>query len=284
VKILTWNVQWFKGLDEVVDIKRVIEHARSMADFDAICMQEVAVNYRALTRETEPDQIKTLRALLPGFEVVFSPAVDELSPCGGFRRQFGNVVASRVPIRQIQHFALPHPPAASSEPTPSMPRIALDCTLQAPWGPVRLMTTHLEYYNEAARHAQARALRELHLQSCALAAQQPKPQPGSPYELKPHTMDALLCGDFNFEHDSPEHASIIEPGQSAAWVNSWDLLHPGKPYPATFRIFDRTYGPEPVGCDFFFVSPSLGRRVQELVVDQQTQASDHQPVVITLRD
>jgi endonuclease/exonuclease/phosphatase family metal-dependent hydrolase len=247
-------------------------------------MQEVAVNYRALTRETEPDQIKTLRALLPGFEVVFSPAVDELSPCGGFRRQFGNVVASRVPIRQIQHFALPHPPAASSEPTPSMPRIALDCTLQAPWGPVRLMTTHLEYYNEAARHAQARALRELHLQSCALAAQQPKPQPGSPYELKPHTMDALLCGDFNFEYDSPEHASIIEPGQSGAWVNSWEFLHPGKPYPATFRIFDRTYGPEPVGCDFFFVSPSLGKRVQELVVDQQTQASDHQPVVITLRD
>ena len=165
-----------------------------------------------------------------------------------------------------------------------MPRIALDCTLQAPWGPVRLMTTHLEYYNEAARHAQARALRELHLQSCALAAQQPKPQPGSPYELKPHTMDALLCGDFNFEYDSPEHASIIEPGQSGAWVNSWEFLHPGKPYPATFRIFDRTYGPEPVGCDFFFVSPSLGKRVQELVVDQQTQASDHQPVVITLRD
>jgi endonuclease/exonuclease/phosphatase family metal-dependent hydrolase len=50
VKILTWNVQWFKGLDEVVDIKRVIEHARSMADFDAICMQEVAVNYRGLNR------------------------------------------------------------------------------------------------------------------------------------------------------------------------------------------------------------------------------------------
>ena len=128
MKILTWNVQWFKGLDEVVDIKRVIEHARSMAGFDAICMQEVAVNYRALTGETEPDQIKTLRALLPGFEVVFSPAVDELSPCGGFRRQFGNVIASRVPIRQIQHFALPHPPAASSEPTPSMPRIACTCS------------------------------------------------------------------------------------------------------------------------------------------------------------
>jgi endonuclease/exonuclease/phosphatase family metal-dependent hydrolase len=97
-------------------------------------------------------------------------------------------------------------------------------------------------------------------------------------------MDALLCGDFNFEYDSAEHASIVEPGASGAWVNSWEFLQPGKPYPATFRIFDRTYGPEPVGCDFFFVSPSLGQRVQDLMVDQQTQASDHQPVVIMLRD
>ena len=36
MKILTWNVQWFKGLDEVVDAARVIKHARSMADFDAM--------------------------------------------------------------------------------------------------------------------------------------------------------------------------------------------------------------------------------------------------------
>jgi endonuclease/exonuclease/phosphatase family metal-dependent hydrolase len=97
-------------------------------------------------------------------------------------------------------------------------------------------------------------------------------------------MDALLCGDFNFEYDSTEHASVVALGAAGAWVNAWDLLHPGKPYPATFRIFDRTYGPEPVGCDFFFVSRSLGARVQSLVVDQETQASDHQPVVIDLQD
>lgn len=284
MKILTWNVQWFKGLDDVVDMARVIKHAQSMADFDAICMQEVSVHYKELTGTAEPDQIKELRTLLPGFEVVFSPAVDELSTCRGFRRQFGNVIASRVPILQIQHFALPHPPVEGTEPKPSMPRIALECTLQASWGPLRLMTTHLEYYNEAARHAQARALRELHLQSCALAIRPPKPQLGSPYETKPYTTDALLCGDFNFEYESAEHRAIVAPDKLGMWVNSWDFLHPGEPYPATFRIFDRTYGPEPVGCDFFFVSPSLGKRVKSLMVDQQTQASDHQPVVITLQD
>jgi endonuclease/exonuclease/phosphatase family metal-dependent hydrolase len=97
-------------------------------------------------------------------------------------------------------------------------------------------------------------------------------------------MDALLCGDFNFETESVEHSTMINPGESGALINAWSALAPDQSYPATFRIFDRTYGPEPVGCDFFFVSPSLAQRVQGLSVDQQTQVSDHQPVLLTLRD
>jgi endonuclease/exonuclease/phosphatase family metal-dependent hydrolase len=77
---------------------------------------------------------------------------------------------------------------------------------------------------------------------------------------------------------------MINPGESGALINAWSALAPDQSYPATFRIFDRTYGPEPVGCDFFFVSPSLAQRVQGLSVDQQTQVSDHQPVLLTLRD
>jgi endonuclease/exonuclease/phosphatase family metal-dependent hydrolase len=30
MKILTWNVQWFKGLDGVVDIERVLQKAREI--------------------------------------------------------------------------------------------------------------------------------------------------------------------------------------------------------------------------------------------------------------
>jgi endonuclease/exonuclease/phosphatase family metal-dependent hydrolase len=97
-------------------------------------------------------------------------------------------------------------------------------------------------------------------------------------------MDAVLCGDFNFELDSVEHATMVQPGPSGALLNAWSALDSSKPYPATFRIFDRTYGPEPVGCDFFFVSPSMVKRVQSMSVDQQTQVSDHQPVLIELGD
>jgi endonuclease/exonuclease/phosphatase family metal-dependent hydrolase len=302
MKIVTYNVQWFKGLDSIVDIARVINVAREMADFDALCMQEVAVNYTALTGSLQPDQPAIVKQLLPGFEVFFSPAIDELSPCGTMRQQFGNLIATRLPVRQVQHTPLPYPNPPVAQPTPSMQRIALTCTVQAPWGPVRLITSHLEYYSQVMRHAQTRALRDLHLQGCALAAQPPKTEQGTPYQPKPLTTDTIICGDFNFEPGSEEYATMIQTGDGQTGakqtgvaqtgaaqtdtncnlVNSFDVLHPGKAYPSTFRLFDRTYGPEPVGCDFFFVSDSLARRVKGFAVNQVTQASDHQPVLLEL--
>ncbi len=35
-------------------------------------------------------------------------------------------------------------------------------------------------------------------------------------------------------------------------------------------------------CDFFFVSPEAAARVTAWQIDQDTQASDHQPLVLTL--
>jgi hypothetical protein len=58
------------------------------------------------------------------------------------------------------------------------------------------------------------------------------------------------------------------------------LLHGDAPHPPTFRLFDRTYGPDPVACDFVFVSGSLKPRVKRLVIDGVTRVSDHQPVMV----
>lgn len=286
MKIITYNTQWFKGLDEVVDIARIVNVAREMADFDVICMQEVAINYKDLTGNTPADQPAALEKLLPGFKVFFGAAVDELSPCGIYRQQFGNLIATRLPVLQVQQVALPYPnptyQAQDGVNVLSMPRACLVLTLKASWGPVRVMTSHLEFYSDAARRAQAIALRDWHRQCSALAAFPPQVMAGTPYQSKAHTLATILCGDFNFEQDSPEHAAMIEKGSEFDLFNSWNVLHPDAPYPATFRIFDRTYGPEPVGCDFFFVSASLKSRVRGLSVNQSTQASDHQPVLLEL--
>ena len=50
----------------------------------------------------------------------------------------------------------------------------------------------------------------------------------------------------------------------------------------TFRLFDRRYGPDPMACDFVFVSAGLAPRVSQVQVDGATQASDHQPVLLQL--
>ena len=184
LELITWNVQWFCGLDNRVSVERVLAHARSMADFDVLCLQEVAVNYPRLEGGAGFDQVQRVRDLLPGFEVHFGAAVDELGP-DGQRQRFGNLIATRLPVAQAWHQALPYPADAGVR---SMPRMCTSLTALTPFGPVRLMTTHLEFYSPRQRMAQAQALRALHEQACAHAGAPPlDDDSGGPFQRKAHT-------------------------------------------------------------------------------------------------
>lgn len=286
MKILTWNVQWFCGLDGVVDVARVVSAAKAMADFDVLCLQEVAINYPRLDGDASRDQPQLLREQLPGFEVFFGAAVDELAPDGKSRQRFGNLIATRLPVTQVHHYALPYP----ADPTPggvrSMPRICVAATVDTPLGPMRLMTTHLEFYSPAMRMAQTRELLRLHSQACALATYPPlHDETGSPFQSKPHTPHCILTGDFNFEPDSDEYAVMRQPVAGATrFVDAWAVAHAGESHAPTFRLHDRRYGPEPICCDFLFVSETLTSKVRRVVVDLDTRVSDHQPVLLELAD
>lgn len=280
MKLVTWNTQWCCGLDGVVSPERIVEGARRLADFDVLCLQEIAVNYPGLQGHAGHDQPALLRELLPGFQVFFGAAVDEFS-AGGGRRQFGNLVATRLPVAQVQHHALPYPADGGVR---SMPRMCTVVTLRDPGlGPVRVMTTHLEFYSSRQRMAQVRALRELHIQACAHAAAPPKPSDdGSPFQTKAHTANAILCGDFNLAPHEPEYAMVQEPFAQGRLWDSWRLLHGETPRPPTFRLYDRRYGPDPVACDFVFVSDGLKDKVRRMDIDSATRVSDHQPVALEL--
>lgn len=289
MQLLTWNVQWCCGVDGLVSPERIVQGARALADFDVLCLQEIAVNYPALEGNAGQNQPALLQALLPGFQLFFGAAVDEWT-ADGQRRQFGNLVATRLPVLQVQHHPLPWPADAGVR---SMPRMCTQVTVRDPaLGPVRILTTHLEFYSQTQRIAQAQAVRQLHLQACAHSLAPPAvSHDGSPFQSKEHTLHALVCGDFNLEAHEPEYAAICQPGQALPGVeassqqlwDSWHVLHPDNTSPEpTFRLHDRRYGPEPVRCDFVFVSDSLKPFVQELKVDGKTQASDHQPVALRL--
>jgi endonuclease/exonuclease/phosphatase family metal-dependent hydrolase len=276
MKLVTWNTQWCRGLDGTVSPQRIVAGARKLADFDVLCLQEISVNYPGLAGNPGHDQPALLRELLPGFQLFFGAAVDEFD-ARGERRQFGNLIATRLPVAQVQHHALPYPADGGVR---SMPRMATVVSVKDPaLGVVRVMTTHLEYYSKKQRMEQARALRDLHLQACAHAAAPPAPSDdGSPFQTKLHTAEAILCGDFNLERTDPEYPVLAE-----RLHDSWRVLHGETPQPPTFRVFDREYGPDPIACDFVFVSDGLKDRVRRMEIDGVTQASDHQPVMVTLR-
>lgn len=279
MNLISWNTQWCRGLDGTVSPRRIVDGARAMANFDVLCLQEIAQGFDDMPGAPR-DQPAQLQALLPDYRLFFGAAVDEFG-ADGKRRRFGNLIATRLPVAMVQHHLLPWPADANVS---SMPRMCTVVTLRdARIGTIRVMTTHLEFYSKAQRLAQAQALRALHIEACERAATPPQQgDPASPFAAKPHTPHAILCGDFNFERSDPEYEAIGQPFGAGRLHDAWPLLRGDQSPSPTFHLFDRTYNPEPVACDYVFVSDALAPQLQRIAVDGQTRASDHQPVLVTL--
>jgi endonuclease/exonuclease/phosphatase family metal-dependent hydrolase len=285
MKLITWNVQWCRGIDGKVDPARIVKHARAIADFDVLCLQEIANNYPAplLPGSRGENQFAELARLLPAYMPVAGIAVD-VPAQDRQRRHFGNMIFSRFPVGQVFRHLLPFPvdPGVNG-----MPRIAVEAVIDAPFGPVRVITTHLEYYGTTRRTAQIEALRAIYAEGGAHARRGDiVDQTGGPFHTRLRPAATIVTGDFNLEPDDPLHARMIASfdDDTPPLRDAWTLAHPGKPHPATFKIYEKEQPDEPEQhCDFIFVSADLGPRVQAVHVDHKTQAADHQPVVLELR-
>ena len=283
MKLITWNVQWCRGVDGLVDPQRIVREAQRLADFDVLCLQEIADNYPdpRLRGSRGEDQFARLAALLPGFEAIAGIAVDQ--PGDGRRRRFGNLILARLPVQQVYRYLLPYPLDPG---IPGMPRIAIEAVISADIGDVRIVTTHLEYYSKVQRMAQVDALRAIYAEGHAYARDaQVTMSDGGPFHTFMRPRATVITGDCNFEPDWPEYRRMLEPFDDAtpALVDAWHVAHPGAPHPSTFKIYEKTKPGEPeLHCDFIFVGSELRARVRDVRVDGKTQASDHQPVVLTL--
>ena len=284
MKLITWNTQWCRGVDKRVDPARIVKHAKSIADFDVLCLQEIANNFPAprLPGSRGENQFAELSRLLPGYQPVPGVAVDVPAEEGG-RRHFGNMIFSRFPVGQVFRHLLPYPvdPGVNG-----MPRIALEAVIEAPLGGVRVITTHLEYYGKKKRTAQIEALRAVYAEGSGHARFGTiVDREGSPFETRLRPAATVITGDFNLEPDDPLHARLGERFNDGTppLVDAWEIAHPGEPHPSTFRIYEKEEPGEPEQhCDFIFVSTDLAPRVRALRVDQEAQASDHQPVLLEL--
>src|SRR5579871_1086095 len=201
--LVTWNIQWGKGCDGAVDLARTVAVAREFADADVFCFQEVSEYFRPLDGGVR--QSKQLALLLPGYTAIYRPAVETIDDHGKARR-FGNMTFSRLPILQVRNHLLPWPEANTVR---CMQRHALEVTVQAPFGPLRVVNTHLEYHSAAQREAQLVRLMELQQEAST------SPKPGrtnhdDPYLSLSLAPSSLLCGDFNFDVSDPQYKLITE--------------------------------------------------------------------------
>jgi endonuclease/exonuclease/phosphatase family metal-dependent hydrolase len=279
MRLVTWNIQCGKGCDGVVDLARIVAVARSLADADVFCFQEVSDGFGKL--DGGADQSGQLAALLPGYQPVFRPAVETVDGQGRLHR-FGNMTLSRLPVLQVAGHLLPWPRAGVSR---SMRRIALEVTVQAAFGPIRIVNTHLEFHSAAQREAQI--LRLLDLQEEASS----NPVVGNgkhtePYGSQTVAASSLLCGDFNFDASDPQHRLLhasARPGVN--YRDAWTVCHPGEPHRPTCGIHDHVQWPNGADCrDFVFVTEDLTDRIRRIEVDEATAASDHQPIFIEIAD
>src|SRR5215831_12805442 len=259
MKLITWNVQWCRGVDGRVDPARIVTEARRLADFDVLCLQEIADNYPdpRLEGSAGEDQFAGLAALLPGYTPVAGVAVDHPGD-NGRRRRFGNMIFSRLPVRQVYLHLLPYPLDPG---VPGMPRIGLEAVVGAPGGNVRVITTHLEYYSKKQRMAQVDALRSIYAEGHAYARDgQITLDDGGPFQTFVRPRATIICGDCNFEPTDSEHPRMLAPFADGTppLCDAWQVAHPGEPHPATFCIYQKTDPRDPeLHCDFVFVSDEL---------------------------
>ncbi|OIP09487.1 MAG: endonuclease [Rhodocyclales bacterium CG17_big_fil_post_rev_8_21_14_2_50_68_7] len=285
MKLVTWNIQWCRGCDGHVDPQRIVEHAKRAADFDVLCVQEVAANFPSLPGSHGENQFEEIARWLPDYTPIPCPAVDALAPDGS-RRAFGNMILSRYPVLQVLRHQLPWP--GDPSPTRSMPRVLIEATLDAPGGPVRVMTTHLEYYSALQRASQVEAIRAHHAEACQCdRTGGARDRSDGTYRWFPRPRAAILTGDFNIRPDDPLHARLQAPFVGARatprLADVWVKRHPEEPHPNTVGVHDRSQWPAPYCCDFVFATAGLARKAQEVRVNSDTQASDHQPLFVNFR-
>lgn len=290
MRLIDWNIQWGRGVDGRVDLARVVREAQALGDFDVLCMQEVTRGFHedeaagGLAGGPSADQFAELAVLLPGATVIDAIASD-LPPVGGGlqRRQFGNAIVSRRPVKQVLRHSLPWPADPAK---PSMARVALEAVIDTDVGPVRFITTHLEFYSETQRLAQVNRLHELHAEACAHARRPARAeQQNGPFADTARPMSAIVCGDFNSAFEDSAYRTMLEPVPDVpAFADAWTCAHPNEPRAATVGLYDHEQWPDgPFACDFVFITADLMPRIVGCTVDQTSRSSDHQPLSLELR-
>ena len=122
-----------------------------------------------------------------------------------------------------------------------MPRQALEVILRLPNElPFRVTTTHLEFYSENQRLAQALRLRDIQFEIKANNNVKKVFPQTDPYALAPRPTTSILCGDFNANPHDNVYQSLISQNfdEQSIYVDAWLALNKNTTHAPTCGLFD----------------------------------------------
>ena len=276
-KIVSFNIQYSLGADNLYDLKRCINVVR---DADIICLQEIDRNWR---RTGMADQFAEVQALLPDRYCVFGPSLDvdasDRKSDGSVenrRRQSGQMTISRFPIASSRAIHLPKDDTGDAMNSWSA---ALETVIMTPEKPVRIINLHLTDISETNRVSQISAL----IKHCENATIEGGAWNGKEWDetsrehwqlndpVPPMPAEMIFTGDFNDETDS----RTIEIMRQAKFRDTWQT-NANSSVGVTFKTNPEQGTDRDMRIDFIFVSPQF--EIVESNIDEETGASDHQPV------
>lgn len=291
MKFVSFNIQYGFGADGLYDLSRI---ETPIGDADVICLQEVERHWSRSRMDDQPDIIGTL---FPMHHWVYGPAfdMDASEQANGRivnrRRQFGTMILSRLPILWSRLWPLPKRRMINPLNTQNA---VLEAMVQAPSGPVRILSLHLAHVGIAERleqidfvltqHARAR------LEGGPWSGTDDEPArnwtEGQPEPANPAR--AIWMGDFNSEPFSDEYHRIV--GQTpyhpdARYADGFvDAVTASGQTAGSLHTHVKTIAGQTRlrQLDHCFVTSDLAPRVRSVSVDTTCIASDHFPLTVEI--
>lgn len=229
VRVLVWNVHYAVSADGALELETIADVVERHEP-DVVLLNEVS---RGWLIGGGADMASWLADRLGGHHA-FAPAAD---------RQFGNVVVSRWPLRDVEVHRLPYGQGPQH-------RSALAATVSTGAGELRVVSAHLQQY----RSSEPTRMQQLGVLLPRLESSE--------------TGAIVVGGDFNARPEDPEIALMTAAGYLSAVDEVGDPLAMTIPSAAPTARYDWLFG--------------RGVRFTRADVLVRERASDHLPILATV--
>lgn len=285
MRLASYNIQYGKGKDDRFDLDRIVAE---LGEADLIALQEVETH---VARSGMVHQAEELAARLPGMHWVYGPGIDldaAMPEAPGRRRQFGNMVLSRWPILSSVNHTLPK---IALHGIFHLQRTLVECVIDAPSGPLRFCSVHLDHVSTDTRMPQVAYMKDVLLRGHERGASAGGAMNDPTWfdrPLPPQPMRAIVMGDMNFLPGGPEYTALLGDvsgfhgrtirahGLADAWTLAGLDEAAGDTIPREGRPARR--------IDHCFVTTDLADKVNAMDIGEDAVGSDHQPIFVTLAE